>query len=93
MTPLGDGVEWLLTLHTQGDFLLSDWSWSSFPQLHAALRKKQTDTVLTEPVNSSAGAPSLMQGLDRRPRRTGCRSDSETLNGPVTVIGVCVTGE
>lgn len=36
--PLGDGVEWLLTLHTQRDFLLPDGSRSSLAQLHAALR-------------------------------------------------------
>lgn len=35
--PLGDGVEWLLTLHTQRDFLFSDGGRSSLAQLHTAL--------------------------------------------------------
>lgn len=38
VAPLGNGVEWLLTLHAQSHFLLSDGSRSSFPQLSTALR-------------------------------------------------------
>lgn len=38
MSPLGDGVEWLLAFHAQRDLLLSDWGRGSFSQLHTALR-------------------------------------------------------
>lgn len=38
MPPLGDGVERLLALHAQGHFLLPDWRWCPFTQLHTALR-------------------------------------------------------
>lgn len=41
MSSLGDGVERLLTLHTQSDFLLSDRGRSSLSQLHTALRDRE----------------------------------------------------
>lgn len=40
---LGDGVERLLTLHTQSHLLLSDGSRSSLSQLHTALRQRDED--------------------------------------------------
>ncbi len=40
---LGDGVERLLTLHTQSHLLLSDGSRRSLSQLHTALRQRHED--------------------------------------------------
>lgn len=44
MSSLGDGVKRLLTLHTQCDFFLSDWGWSSLTQLCTALKQKERPT-------------------------------------------------
>lgn len=60
MASLGDGVERLLTLHTQRDFLLSDRSRRSLSELHATLEQSDEDEEL-ELTFSAAEGPQVGQ--------------------------------